>query len=212
VTGHEVLGSLASEQLRLLGVVYEAFRETRAWPTWQYVEIMVEQEGLPAAAILASLPTIGRRHGIHGFEYGLVWVRGSFGVARRDEDTVGLTATGLFRIGAWDVVETFLVTMAVACQRLHDLRPSPLKPEVLAISDRDVVDELHARRMTVALTSQELYEILDHEPATWSGSRSVHPDGTWSREITRELRRYCGISDVPAYVAAISAAADDAGA
>jgi hypothetical protein len=129
----------------------------------------------------------------------------------RPEDLIGLTVAGLLQVGAADYVEAFLATIGVACKKLREFSPSPVKVETLHITDEDVFEELAHRSMDSGLSSSELYVILEHEPPMWTGGRGLSPDGSWRWEVTREFRRYCGVDTIPRYVEVIAQAVEEIG-
>ncbi|MER7840926.1 hypothetical protein ABTY98_34795 [Streptomyces sp. NPDC096040] len=47
-------------------------------------------------------------------------------------------------------------------------------------------------------------DLLDFEPPTWGGTRSVSDDGGWTRELSREIVRYSGVTDVKSYVTRVT--------
>ncbi|MGK2957008.1 MAG: TIGR02391 family protein [Acidimicrobiales bacterium] len=166
--------------------------------------------GLDAMAVMGSLPQVGRKHGVYGLTYGLTWSRGSAGgVVYQPGDPVGLTLLGFHQVGASDVVETFLRVLAFACSKLTDFRPDPVNVATLEMTSEEVWAVQTAGGRPAPLEPLELYELLEHEPAMWTGSRGQSPDGSWRWEISRSIRSYLNVRTVEAYLAVVTAAAEE---
>jgi hypothetical protein len=185
-----LLQPLSPEQHTAIEVIAQPYLTRDLWPVFQYVEgTLDERHGIDAATTLASLPTVGN--------YGLVWpwFQGSM---RRPEETVGLTIAGLERVPrASSVVAVFVQLLGYLTDRQKHMRLLPeAVQEDLATSD----EVLGALPPVGFVTPQFVYDLMEHEPATWRGSRSVNQDGSWTCCVERELRHYRDVSNVEEYL------------
>lgn len=196
-----LLKPLTANQQRMIEVIGGAFAENSwRWPIFDYVEGVLENEGIDAWTELETLP----RDANSG--YAVAWwpMRGS--AKLQPDEVLGLTVLGLSRVETVNrtltgVVPAFfaLVRFLSEWRRLRSLSPSV--PRDLRISSAEVVRELESRQVPEALLSPVLWrELLEHEPATWLGGGSTAVDGTWERDVSREVYRFQALETVESYV------------
>jgi hypothetical protein len=202
------LDPLSMEQRQLLAVIYHPFRQEGRWPCFQYVELTLDQAGLgDAATLLASFPSWGP------LRYGAVWYNRS---GRPMKDTqVGLTVAGLFHVhgvtielgGTARIVDTrleqelFISGLSYLVQRQASLTPQPFEAQDVRVTSEEVAAHLHKQLATNDVGLRMLYELFHREPSLVGSSQGPNPpDGSWSVELWRDVRRYKGVSSVRAYL------------
>ncbi|MGO8864454.1 MAG: TIGR02391 family protein [Acidimicrobiales bacterium] len=171
----------------------------------------MDRKNLNALKIMESLPQVGRKHGIYGLTYGLTWSRGMVGgVSYQPDDPVGLTVLGHHQAGATDITEIFLGVLTMGCLKLTTFEPDPKRVVKLELTSDEVFAALGGDNdHPLALSPPELYELLEHEPAMWTGGRSQNQDGTWRWDISRSIRPYASVRTMEDYVEVISQAAEE---
>ena len=205
-----LLDPVTDDQRKLLTLMEESHRENQVWPTWQYVEQSMDLEGLDALAVLTSLPQLGQKHGIYGLTYGLTWGRGTVGgVVYQPSDPVGLTVLGFHQLGVTSIVETFLAVLSFASSKLATFRPDPTRVVTLEMTSEEVFAELVGRGLEPIPNPKALYELLEHEPAMWTGGRSQNQDGSWRWEVSRSIRPYSNVRTIEDYLAVVTEAAEE---
>jgi uncharacterized protein (TIGR02391 family) len=157
-----------------------------------------------AASILATFPRIGNKNYAYGFSYGLTWNQGNPGSTLQPNELIGLTVAGLHRAGALDYVKLFLRVLAMSCEKLRTFVPNPQQAVTLELTSTEVYEAL-SNDQKVLLAPQELYALLEHEPAMWSGGRGMTLEGDWRWEVTRPFRRYENVRTVDDYLEALTA-------
>lgn len=203
---------LSEEQRTVLALLEQTYRHRRVWPPWQFVEGTLEARQIEATEVISALPQVGRTQGIYGLSYGLTWTRGSPGIALQPADPVGLTVVGFYRAGAFDVVDIFLAVLAMGCSKLRTTKLDPERVVPLELTSDEVFAELFANHDEMPiLSAPELYELLEHEPAMWTGGRSLSPDGAWRWEMTRAIRQYESVRTIDEYVEVVTRLAEESG-
>lgn len=168
------------------------------------------QIGLDAMGVMASLPQLGKKHGIYGLTYGLTWSHGMVGgVVYQPGDPIGLTMIGFHQIGASDIVEIFLSVLIMACRKLTTFQPDPTGVVILELTSDEVFAELETEGRSPSVSPGELYDLLEHEPAMWTGGRGKSQDGPWRWEISRSIRPYMDVRTIGDYLAVVTLAAEE---
>jgi hypothetical protein len=168
------------------------------WPVWQYVVLKLDAERLDAYEVLRGLPT-------WNYNYRSVWIQGAGpGSDPELEHEARLTLHGLVHVGgpAADYsIRAFLAALAEADRTQAAIWPSAT--EVVPVSvDGTEFTALVNHRAGTNLREDQLFDLLQHEPATWGGLRSS--DGTWSWDLTRaRLHPYRGADTGKAYLTAL---------
>ena len=209
--GNPLLAPLTSEQREVIRLLESTFRRQRSWPPWQFVEEVMDRSGIDALATTKTMPQLGRKHGIYGLTYGLIWTQGmAGGVTFQPGDPIGLTVVGLHRAEAKDLVDLFLRVLDLACRKLATFTPDPQKVVTIELTSSDVLGELTGPGGELPpLSSAETYELLQHEPAMWTGGRGMNPEGEWRWELSRSIRPYCRARSIEEYVDAVARAAEE---
>jgi len=206
-----LLDPLTIAQRQLLAVVYEPFGREGRWPCFQYVEMTLDQAGLDdPTTLLASYPSWGP------LRYGAVWYNRA-GLPMKDT-VVGLTVAGLFHVhkvavslaGTAHTVDTsaeqalFISGLAYLVQRQGSLTPQPFVPQDVMITSQEVADHLQVQPAN-DVRLRKLYELLSREPGLVGSSQGPNPpDGSWSVEPRRDVRRHKDVDSVPAYLERLS--------
>ena len=205
-----LLAPLTADQRELLGLLERTYRENRVWPPWQFVEQSMDLIGLNAMGVMTSLPQLGRKHGIYGLTYGLTWSHGMVGgVVYQSGDPIGLTMLGFHQIGTSDIVEIFLRVLVMACRKLTTFQPDPTGVVTLELTSDEVFAELEGESQSPSVSPSELYDLLEHEPAMWTGGRGKSQDGTWRWEVGRSIRPYMDVRTIEQYLAVVTQAAEE---
>lgn len=64
-----------------------------------------------------------------------------------------------------------------------------------------MISELARRDVAENFLSPVLLRgLLEHEPATWQGGGSSSPDGTWERDVSRDVYRFEELETIESYV------------
>jgi hypothetical protein len=205
-----LLAPLTADQRDLLGLLERTYRENKVWPPWQFVEQSMDLMGLDAMGVMTSLPQLGKKHGIYGLTYGLTWSHGMVGgVVYQPSDPVGLTMLGFHQVGASDIVDIFLRVLALACRKLTSFQPDPKGVVTLELTSDEVFAELQIEIQSASVSSGELYDLLEHEPAMWTGGRGRSQDGTWRWEVSRSIRPYTDVRTIEDYLSVVTQAAEE---
>lgn len=193
-----LLAPLAPEQQRLIDLLADSFIEDDfEWPFFQYVEWMLDHEGLEAWSVLQSFPQVGR------WNYGPIsWVRSAPGMKPREDTEVCLTLVGMAHSPQLrehlDVAFALLDFMAA--QRKNSRANRRAITDVVVTSG-----EFHAhwvRSRHLDLPPRLTYQLLEREPGGSFGARSLQPDtGEWSRSVQRDHLDSSEITTIEDYVA-----------
>jgi hypothetical protein len=196
-----LLQPLNRDQQRVIEVVAQAFEENSwQWPVFDYLEGVLENEGVDAWTALASLP----RH--PESSYAAAWWSWRGGAKPQPNESVGLTVLGLHRAEELQSVTPGVVPAFFALVKLlaewRKRRPlSATEPRNLRISSDLVITALAQRDVAENFLSPMLLRgLLEHEPATWQGGGSSLPDGTWERDVSRDVYRFEGLETIESYV------------
>ncbi len=180
--------SVPDAQALLLTTLRDVFRENGAWPTHEYVEAVLDEEGLEVRHVLESMPP-GWILPDRRFFGGVVYVA--------PEEPLQLTAAGLHRCpGADELIELFIRALKWGVENRAAHRPSPtthVEPTwtfndyLLAITDAGA----NPPSLNDALL---ILEVMHHEPGLirWSGS----VEDPYQREIRipREIKQWRGVT------------------
>ena len=189
----------SDEALTLFRTVFNARAGTDGgWPVWQYVVLKLDAEGLDAYDVLRGLPT-------WGYNYRPVWIQDTGpGSTPELEHEVHLTLHGLVHLGeraAEISIKAFLAAVAEAAQMQSDISPRAEQVVPVKVDGADFTDRI-GHRLRLPVYSDQLFDLLQHEPATWGGLRSS--DGTWTWDLTRaRLRPYKNADTGNAYLEAL---------
>jgi hypothetical protein len=170
------------------------------WPVFDYLEADLDDRGLDAWIVLETLPRHPRTRYAAAH-----WSRAP-NVRPTPEVRVGLTVLGFHhlerakRVNA-RMVETFLLLLSTLAERRRLAPRSPHVPRKPAIASHEALAAVTRRGIPGDLLTQWLlWELLEHEPPTWGAGGSIDEDGTWTRDIPREVYLFDGVDTFDAYV------------
>jgi hypothetical protein len=188
---HPLLAALTAEQQRLVDVVAEAFlAEEYQWPFFDYVEGLLEDEGLGALEILQSFPTIGR------------WGYGAIAWNRNDspDAEVALTVVGMSHSPALrQYVPVFFGLISYLAARRRAARPQRRGLRNLDVTSEEFNEYWRTGRH-LSLPPRLSAQLKEHEPPTRLGG-TLSPDGSWTTGVGRQLFPFEGVNTIEEYVA-----------
>jgi hypothetical protein len=197
---------LTAEQMNLLRVIFDSFDDTGEWPIWQFADLTLDQRGIDAADVLASLPVAGAL-GPRSQNYGLVW-RSDSHMQPQPDSVVALTVAGLRHVsGSAALLGTFLTTIRFLVEQQRNLVPSPATVVEAAVASEAIEEELLAasiegrRLRPSASLLRKLRAVLGHEPLLYSVVHQPQPGvEQWTVRVPASLRRYRGVDSVEDYL------------
>lgn len=200
---------LNSEQMALLKVVYAPFRQSGQWPIWQYVDLTLDQAGIDAASVLASLPVA------RASSERVLMQRGSYslvGIERAEElpaqCAIPLTVAGLWHLEeAAPLTDVFLDTVRYLVTKQGALAPDPRCVVSATVSSEEVNQKILAGTIgSPGMRSEELLlsklgRLLEREPILWSSMTNQSQDFTqWEILVPDRLRILQDLTGVEDYV------------
>ncbi|GLW02536.1 MULTISPECIES: hypothetical protein [Streptomyces] len=196
----DLTAPLHDAQVTLLRTMAHEYllRADGSWPTWRWVVHTLDGMDLDAEQLIRSLPRIGTG----GTSYGLT--RG-LGPHIADGEQISLTIAAAAHIDELDsvIVPKFLRVLPylVAAQR------APMASSQQVHQPRVTSENLlRAFPEMPDFITNWLPGILEGEPATWWGNSSGRDaaQGTWYRDLSREIRHYRGVSTLAEYMTAVA--------
>jgi hypothetical protein len=185
--------SPTTEQQALLNAVARIYLEHEKWPTWQWLNEMLERNGLDATSILASLPRTN--------SYGYSYLR-RLNPSPQPLDKVRLTVAGLSQVPDARVrVSTFIkfvgtlgtLRSKIVLDPFGEIQPTIDKCEVLSIIFPSIA------------VGEELLELLTGEPPLWNSQVMHQTDSGWSLlYVPPETRRFAGVNTIDGYFEVLS--------
>jgi hypothetical protein len=193
------------DQLQLLQLAATTFLTQRKWPTWQGLRHKLGLGPDPTAAVFHSLPRIKAMVGIYGAEYGYVRTneRTAGMIGLQDDVRLALTVAGWWRTGHQAIVEQFLEVLGAAVRKWRDSQPDITESVEVTFTHDDVPD----LGDDGALTTADLYEVLEREPPFWRGHNG--DANGWSFYLSPEIERYASVTTIEDYLAAVNDYAED---
>ncbi|GAA1009690.1 hypothetical protein Aple_021950 [Acrocarpospora pleiomorpha] len=190
---------LTDDQIFLLCTIAQPYVNAGTWPSWYYVQHQLDSRDLDAQQIIKSLPRVGFT-GLTGPSYGFTPAP-QHHIA--EADTIRLTVAAALPVPELRplIADPFILVLHEMIARLLQSAPTPtesarprLEAVELGLTIRDLPPGFLAG----------LPDILGGEPATWAGSSSRTPGGSWTRDISREVLKYRQATDLQEYVARVS--------
>lgn len=174
----------------------DPYLKSGRWPTWHFVRETMTRERLDADELIQSLPRVGPPPG-QGTSYGLTWYNPPYYI--QDDHRLGLNIAAAHHISDLIpvMVHPFLNVLRELVQMQREL---PLSPDEVVRAKYTPVTIRGALPSISDLFMARLPDILDHEPATWGGSKWVGQDGAWTRELGRDISRYDDLLGLTSYV------------
>lgn len=182
-----------NEQL-LFDVLADVYLKYGQWPSWAYIEEMLDRRGVDPPRTLHGLPyELAVRYG---------YLYPARAGAPNASDRLGLTVAGFSYVDrAKPIVEGFLSFL----DRLGQVRAgATLEPFT---ETRPVVSraQLLEGRLDFGVHGPLVFPLFSHEPATWHSIFSPLTPEWESVELAPELRRFAGVSSVEDYLDRLSA-------
>ncbi|HEX3692634.1 MAG TPA: nucleoside 2-deoxyribosyltransferase [Solirubrobacteraceae bacterium] len=174
---------LSAAHIQLLGVIYEGFRDRGEWPTTSFVDAVLDKDhNLDVDSVLADMPP------------GVAVVNGGY----TEHSETRATVLGLSYLAeASQDLGNFVALIRVAADRERDARPGPREVSQIELTSADS-DAIWGQQ----LSAEELvrvFEILTAEGVSAGARRQ--PDGDWSLDFNRNVRRYRDVTDVADFIA-----------
>ncbi|MGW2922845.1 hypothetical protein ACWDBF_33930 [Streptomyces angustmyceticus] len=183
---NDLTAKLSQEQMTLLTTMaYQYLVESR-WPVWHFTVATLDRYDLDAEELIRSLPRVGSL-GHVGPSYGLTSYVGAY---LADDDRPALTIAACLHLPELQayVSEPFLQVLQtlIAMQRSAPISTQEAAKPRFTIADMGRELPALPKGFTAKLPG-----ILALEPATWGGSSGgTATEGTWWRELHREIRQY----------------------
>lgn len=183
-----LLPNPSTEQQVLLDAVARIYLEHEKWPTWQWLNEMLERDGLDAKSILASFPRTK--------SYGYSYVR-ALNASPQPLDKVRLTIAGLSQVHDGSVRVTMFIKFVgvlgalrskIVLDPFGEIQPTIDKREVLSMIFPSIA------------VGDELLELLTGEPPLWNSQVMHQTDSGWSLlYVPPATRRFAGVNTVNGY-------------
>ncbi len=199
--------ALTAEQMDLLRLLFEPFDATGDWPVWQFADLMLDQRGIDAADVLASLPAAGSLQP-RSQNYGLVW-RSDSHLQPQPDSVVALTVAGLRHVsGAGPLLGAFLTTIRFLVEQQRSLVPSPARVVEATVASEAIEKELLTAgiegkrlRPPASLLKRKLRAVLGHEPLLYSVVQQPQQGvEQWTVRVPAALRRYRSLDSIEDYL------------
>lgn len=199
-SAEDLLAPLTAGQQRLVDLVAEAFLVSELeWPFFDYVEGVLDDEGLDARELLQSFPEVGR------WRYGAVVWSQSGGAKPAGESEVALTVLGMWHAPALrEYVQVFFALVGFLAERRRQVRPQPRTVRGATVTSAEFEEWWRAGRR-LPLPARLVWQLREHEPPTRRGGSSYQPDGSWTIDVARELFAFEGMEAIEDYVAGLVA-------
>ncbi|GJF32563.1 hypothetical protein KNE206_52630 [Kitasatospora sp. NE20-6] len=189
---------LSRDHALLLTTMAHQYLSSGEWPTWQWVDTVLDRRGLDAPGLLRSLPQIGADR--PGPWYGLV---NHDGVNVSRSDRVAVTLAGALHLPELQpyFVAPFLDTLTALVAARHGRPISPDEVEEFRITATDIRAELAPQRDHEPLGRwmARLPQLMSNEPVTRNSTGEL-PNGNRWWGLSRDLGRYRGVTTLENYV------------
>lgn len=192
--------TLHPDQQKLIDTIWAGYQQAGEWPIFEYVEAMLDKEGLDVVQVMAGLPAVGHG-GLGGPSYGLVRPPVSQGRAPGRSEKLALTVAGLnYVTAASGLVGTFLRILDLMVETRREAVFDPVKQTDVVVSS----EMMHRHLQPIDLEDLGYQEqITLTEPPTWFQA-TVPPGSTWARDARREIRHFAGVGDVEDYLGRVA--------
>src|SRR5882757_9791881 len=191
---------LERTQLTLLKTMAEPYLEAGQWPTWFYVQSIMDDGHLDATTELKSLPVVGSAD-FTGPTYGLAWYDRN-GI--NDDSRPALTAAAALHVPELQTVfgENFITVLRFLIKHQRDARPSPNAAQPPHVTSDDFKAEFDAASPEFLAL---LPSIFQREPVLRRGYQGwgTNPAG-WLFQLHRGLIKYRQVETLAAYIDKVS--------
>lgn len=193
-----LLDPLPDEMLYLLCVVADGYAAGSNWPYWQWVrQELWARHGLDAQETLQGMPT---------WEYDYRPVRLGYRGQPfpKITDEVPLSIHGMSYVSpavpaVQQLVDAFLAALRIAVIQQQGIQPGPRRTVELKVPGEDFTRTVNMAART-ELSVDQLFDLLNGEPATWLGINQSNSQWTWDLTNAR-LARYLEVRTVDDYLA-----------
>jgi hypothetical protein len=186
-----LLPTLTVQQLTLIEAVASGFFLCGQWPDWEFVDETLENKGIDAIKVLASLPRE------HTHNYGYV---AAVSMLPRSDTEIILTIAGLSQVEKGKgLVDYFLGFVSALGNARINMRPVPRRASPPSVSRTELLTKVFGfPNMT---TEEFVLAAMIREPATWKCQLVPGSDDDWSIQLSPQVRRFAGVSTVEDYLA-----------
>ncbi|MDA8332301.1 MAG: hypothetical protein M0027_14095 [Candidatus Dormibacteraeota bacterium] len=180
--GRHPLGPPPAVQQRVLQVIYDSFRQVGSWPSAEYVDRVLDHEGIDLVQVLPDIP-----------ESLLVHPQVAGGGVPRGTLIVTLQGLTLCADAEADL-EQFLCALKLCVDRERTVPAlAPNEPAAVMVTAADVLAECQqGDRSWEPGASTRVLRLLQTLPSIWSGSTGPTAEG-WSLTLARGIRAYRGV-------------------
>ncbi|MCU1392060.1 MAG: hypothetical protein JWM34_488 [Ilumatobacteraceae bacterium] len=168
------------------------------WPIWQYVDLMLANQGIDAEDAFRGLPT-------WQLSYRPTWTTGN-GVVPIPGDRIALTVHGMYHSRSpymFDLGNGFVGALRTLAKCRGELQPDPQHPVEFRLESDVLTTKANASAM-VNLSTEQLGSVLQREPSTWSGyaDGSTGDRSLWRFDVTKQARLapYADVADNEGYL------------
>ena len=180
------------DQRRLLQFIYDHFRRTGSWPTFDEIDRPLRRSGLDAMKVLLSVPA----------EFGLLARPGRAQPAPGDIMRLSIWGIQQCDGGAEDVA-CFIRLLPWLAEKELRFDPVPASGDRTAKVTSAEVAEFLKLPPSSTVELKRIYEILSHERYGWAGG-GIMSDGEWHINLTREIARFADVRNLADYQAALN--------
>jgi hypothetical protein len=187
----------SEEPALLLDIVWRPFTATGKWPTWQYVQYQLAEQGIEdPLRVFRSFARVSDG-------YGAVWTDGA-GTYPHGGSHVGLSVAGLRNVAeAEPLVSTFIRTLQLFASRYRSLVPDPYNETEIRVTQQDVL-ELLADRAGDAATKSLIVDavrlVIEKEPRLgWVGAGYVDV-ANWNFSVSWNSLYYEDVQNAEDYI------------
>lgn len=185
------MGEPTPEQRRVLALIYEEFQRTGRRPTYQWIDKLLDAEGISLRHIVTTMPPSLMTPDV-GWRGGHYW---------RKEDDLLVTVKGLLYCGEGAERDLGLLARVLRyfADRERAFRPAAShEVDELVMTSEDVQRDLS---LTAVETQKTLVLLEQFESRLRFGSAHSEAGWTWTLE-GEEIRRYRNVDDASSYLLA----------
>ncbi|MGC5400708.1 hypothetical protein ACPXCP_33800 [Streptomyces sp. DT20] len=183
---NDLTAKLSQEQTVLLNTMAQQYLMAGVWPVWSFTVATLDNYDLEAEELFRSLPRVGS-YGNIGISYGLTSQSGPY---LADDDRPALTIAACLHLPELQsyMSDPFLRVLHVL---IAMQRSAPISTQEAA-RPRFTIDDIKRELPGLPQSfAARLPGVLALEPATWGGSSGgTAAEGSWWRELRREIRHY----------------------
>ena len=199
-TLRRLLAPLSEPQQRIIDLIATTLvEEAGEWPVFDYLEGEFDADGIDAAAVLESLPRDASG------SYAAAWWPRASNSRPAPDARVALTVLGIHHSrtlgsGEGNLRDAFFALLELMAERRRTAPRSRTKPTIVEITSEEAEAVLSARGFRLeGLPPHFLYELLEHEPATWGAGGSVSTD-SWTRGVPRGVLQFNAVQTMEPYL------------